>query len=318
MSKNVVFSQPWGGLGDNIQYSNLPRLYNSIGKNFYISRFNFVRSKEVEELCWSSNEYVKSGKKIIPTIGYKVGIENNFKLLDEKFSTIQNVNKLHGFDPGDGYPELQIKKTDFVTAKKYDVVIDINGFSLFNHTTISYDKNSFREVISKYSSKNTFELSYPNLYKEKLFRNEHKKLEVKNLYHLIEILLQTDKFVCVNSGAHTLAATLKNISGSPKEIISFNSVSDPDIEIVNGSINEKAGGFYFDNVFYEYIDVVNNPTPDNNLNHKRDTRGVADQMQKSIFIHQFIFNPVSMTRDLIIQNASKIYHNIRKALNIEK
>ena len=48
MSKNVVFSQPWGGLGDNIQYSNLPRLYNAIGKNFYISRFNFVRSKEVE------------------------------------------------------------------------------------------------------------------------------------------------------------------------------------------------------------------------------------------------------------------------------
>ena len=49
MSKNVVFSQPWGGLGDNIQYSNLPLLY-SYWKNFYISRFNFVRSKEVEEL----------------------------------------------------------------------------------------------------------------------------------------------------------------------------------------------------------------------------------------------------------------------------
>ena len=67
MSKNVVFSQPWGGLGDNIQYSNLPRLYSSIGKDFYISRFNFVRSKELEELCWSSNEYVKSRKKIFKT-----------------------------------------------------------------------------------------------------------------------------------------------------------------------------------------------------------------------------------------------------------
>ena len=70
--------------------------------------------------------------------------------------------------------------------------------------------------------------------------------------------------------------------------------------------------FYFDNVFYEYIDVINNPTPDNNLNHKRDARGVADQMQKSIFIHQFIFNPVSMTRDLIIQNYTffQFYSNL--------
>ena len=318
MSSKVVFSQPWGGLGDNLAYSNLPRLYNSKGVGFYISRFNYVRSKEVEDICWFSNKFVKSNKKLIPNVGYRVGIDNDFKLLDKKFNSIQNVNKLHGFNPGNGYPEIEVDKSKYESVKKYDLVIDINGFSLFNHTTISYDRSSFTNVISKYSSKNILELSYPNLYKENLFKKDHKKLEVYNLYHLIEILLHTNKFICVNSGAHALAAALKNITGSPKEIFSFNSVSDPNIEIINGKIPEKAGSFYFDNVFYEYIDVINNPTPENDLNHKRDVRGVANDMKKYIFLHQFIFNPKSMTRDLFIQNLSKIYHKIRKAMNIEK
>ena len=30
----VIFGQPWGGLGDNLAYSNLPRLYNQDNKNF--------------------------------------------------------------------------------------------------------------------------------------------------------------------------------------------------------------------------------------------------------------------------------------------
>ena len=55
IAKNYVLGQPWGGLGDNLQYSNLPSLYSNKGDNFSVSVFNHERNKNIYNFCWKNN-----------------------------------------------------------------------------------------------------------------------------------------------------------------------------------------------------------------------------------------------------------------------
>ena len=50
----VILYQPWGGLGDNLQFSTLPKLYSEIGYEFYISDQNVYRNPEIKKLVWDS------------------------------------------------------------------------------------------------------------------------------------------------------------------------------------------------------------------------------------------------------------------------
>ena len=36
----VYFGQPWGGLGDNLQFTTLPRLFSEKGVDFFVSQHN--------------------------------------------------------------------------------------------------------------------------------------------------------------------------------------------------------------------------------------------------------------------------------------
>ena len=277
-------------MGDNLQFSNLPRLYHSIDIKFYISRLNYSRNLEIHKLVWSNNIFVKKNKKLFPNVGYKVLLDSNFKLVDEKYNNIQNINTLHGFEPGLGFPEFSLKKNDTNTnLNRYDVVLDFNAFSLFQKGSHFYDLDQFNTTVDFFSSKNTTELSYPNLYKSPPLREKHKKVEIHNLSDLINVLLRTKTFVCLNSGSHILASGLKEMTGSPKKIISFNSFYD-DIEINNGKILKKLGKFYFDNVNYFYIDTgLNNKIYKKDLNFL-DLQNIESKMDKYTKLNQIYFH----------------------------
>jgi len=61
MSKKIIISQPWGGLGDNLHYSTLPELFSNKGYDVYISNNNKVRNSEIFDLVWKMNPYIKGG-----------------------------------------------------------------------------------------------------------------------------------------------------------------------------------------------------------------------------------------------------------------
>ena len=285
---NAVFSQPWGGLGDNLQFSNLPKLFNSIDKKFYISFLNYSRNNEIYDIAWGNNNYVERRKKLFPNVGYKILIESKFKLIDKKFNNIQNINKIHGFDAGDGFPEISINNTvNKLLEEKNDLVVDFNAYSLFENTSKRYKKNSFNNMIKNFSSKNAIELVYPHLYKNKLSKSNLKVKEINNLESLILILLNTKVFVCLNSGSHVLASGLKNKTGYPKKIVSFNNIHD-DIYVNNGKIKNKEGKFYFDNVYYEFLEIEDS----NNIakSEEKDLQSVSEKMDKYIKLNQIYFN----------------------------
>ena len=58
------FFQLWGGLGDNIAFSNLPCLYNQQGLKF-MYLLNHSRNSEVSNIV-DNNPYVENLKLLLP------------------------------------------------------------------------------------------------------------------------------------------------------------------------------------------------------------------------------------------------------------
>ena len=309
MQPYEVLSQPWGGLGDSLLYTNLPRLYSEQQIDVYLSKVNYSRNQDIEDLCWLSNKYLRKSKKLIPTIGYKVALLNNFKVENEDFNAIQNANHIHNFEAGDGFPEIFIDKNKYQTSSKHSLVLDLGGNSLFSKEAggAVYNFTSFNNVISEFSNSKTLELTYPNLYSNQLFNSIHTEKKINNIPQLIDLLTNTDVFVCLNSGSHVLAASLNNLTGYPKKIISFNSVSDPNKIIRNGNILNKNGRYYFDNVYYQKIDV------ENNLNVKTFNQHPLNRMKKYIYIHKLILQPQKTLKETFLR---RFFILIKKIKNL--
>ncbi len=247
--KKIYFAQPWGGLGDNLGYSNLPRLYHEKGIPFQVSFLNYSRNREIHNLVWKENKFVDGNFSfIIPNAGYIMF--NRAHVNNPSYNIVQTINALHGFDPGNGYPEIHIKNPN-LKKQRLSSVADLNAFSLFNTQGVVYDHKYTENLKINLSNGGTKILHFPNIYNE---RNQHdNSISITSIESLVSTLLSTDLFYCLNSGSHSLASALKNSFGSPKKIISF--LPDSDIK------NLKDWGYIFDNVEYDTIPSVKNSNP---------------------------------------------------------
>lgn len=247
--KKIYFAQPWGGLGDNLAYSNLPRLFNQKGIPFQVSVFNYSRNREIHELVWKQNKYVLNKVSIrSPNAGYVMF--NRRHVNNQDYNIIQTINALHGFEPGNGYPEIDIINPNLNGNRIY-ALADLNAFSLFNTQGLIYDKKHLESLRLTLLKTGTKFLDFPNLYDEKEYLEN--LVIVTSLRDLISKLLLTDIFYCLNSGSHSLAATLKNSFGSPKKIVCFNPSSNIK--------NLKDWGYIFDNVEYQDVPSLKNSKP---------------------------------------------------------
>ena len=129
-NKKAIFAQPWGGLGDNLQFSNLPKLYNNQGFQFKISYFNHERNTNIYDFCWKSNPYY-SGKTIYkPNIGWNKWIDNYSQVLENKdLNAVQVMNVCHGFEPGDGYPSIYLDGNYKSRPIDFEFITDLNAIS---------------------------------------------------------------------------------------------------------------------------------------------------------------------------------------------
>ena len=247
----VIFGQPWGGLGDNLAYSNLPQLYSQADKEFYISRFNYVRNKEIYDLVWKRNPFVNKKTILPPNIGSKISLLED-SCIDEKLNIIQNINIKHGFHAGDGYPQIFIDSGMTSRKVKYENVADFSGFSIFKTLGLTYDLNELKNIEQEILKEIPF-LTYSNLNKQsdatknKLYLNQ---INIESINSLIKVLTSTETFYCLNSGSHILAAYLKYKFGTPKNIISYY----PGIE----SKERVLGKYLFDNVNYKNVSIMKN------------------------------------------------------------
>jgi hypothetical protein len=195
MRKKVVFRVEYGGLGDHLFYSPLPRLLKEQGlaDEVYISSQSNFRNQQTFDLVWKLNPYldgiinepptplVEVSKtrqtKIINVICEKFGIHVDQELVPEVYATLC-IN-----------PSLQKKFIDL----NY---ISYTGAFCFLDKWKLYRKHSDHVMVN------------PDRVSAFLFP-KMAKIYTKSLMEYVNLINSSSAFIAVVSGGATLAAALK-------------------------------------------------------------------------------------------------------------
>ena len=246
MCNEIIIFQPWGGLGDNLQFSTLPELYHSQGFKVYISNDNAHRNNEIYDLVWDKNPYVHGKKDGISNAG--LCKEQYWPPECDNEWFIHRIEIAHGFPRTNFYPKIYYD-TKNIPSLKETFVVDITGYGQVYTLNKYYEffekiQNIIKENIKKikiisfdYKKTDNF---YVEIYKK--YFGEYETLNIKNIYEYADVLKSCNTFITICSGAHSLAAAIKNDNNSPQIICYY-----PHVHFTN----EGRKGFYtYKNVEY--------------------------------------------------------------------
>lgn len=210
-----ILHQPWGGLGDNLQYSTLPGLYSEKGDKFYISKDNVYRNPEIYELVWALNPYVSG----ISNKPYNVGACKNYSRSNSQKSIIYNQEIMHGFEGKNDLPIIYYKPKN-ISNMNDKIFVDISAVS--GDPIIPKD-NLKEVVIAKYPK---IEEKIKNLnvvvplFKNHISQNHKINLnikydyvaEIESLFQYCDVIHSCYCFLCSFSGQSVLAAALNKFN----------------------------------------------------------------------------------------------------------
>jgi hypothetical protein len=197
MPDPFVIKIRYGGLGDHLFYSHLPRIAKETGAadRVYISNLSEYRSADYKELVWAMNPYVDGFVDEDAPYPEFDQVEPGTNLLDR-------IMLERGLDDGLRHhePEVYYRPTllpDYVSAYVYDP----NYVSYVGNASaekITYQlRRDLRHVIQLQPREKSLPLtSHPPL------------LTTQSFWHYCDIICSCKRFYCLTSGGATLAAAL--------------------------------------------------------------------------------------------------------------
>lgn len=218
--KNAIsLMQPWGGLGDNLQFSTLPELFHLENRPCYISNQNISRNQEIEDLVWGSNPFICGISTNSPNAGSVLPIPDG-----NTPSYIKRIELSHGLNGISKSPKLYLSPKNL--EKLYGkTLIDLSAAGLGGG-----DEKEILKVISKLFPKNFFIrlLTKRNLEKSNClqinFVNFHPGKNIKidgveeikcfSLEEYCNILYSVENLITVHSGAHSLGVSIRDLDGA--------------------------------------------------------------------------------------------------------
>ena len=198
--ESKILYQPWGGLGDNLQYSTLPERYSELGFDFYISAYNVYRNPEIYELVWKCNPYVKGISFENPNIGSCIEYIRH----DSNKSIVYNQEICHGFSPINDIPKIyyNLKRENYSNC----VLVDISSISVdpvkpndFNNY-LEENFNDKRILIPKFLKDLGNKIDVDFKYYEEVF--------IDYIFKYIYLINSVDYFLCGFSGQSVIASSI--------------------------------------------------------------------------------------------------------------
>lgn len=199
-----ILYQPYGGLGDNLQFSTLAERFSEIGYDFYISDKNVYRNNEIYDLVWGLNPHVKGVSTNDPNIGSMHILQKN-----QGESIIYNWEYTYGFEPINRTPKIYYKP-NLIEEYKDIIFVDISSISL-NPIEINEISDIIPESVLQYK------IAIPNFLNSISNQNNHKILQynkkdmiidIKSIFHYCDIIHSCVWYVCSFSGGSLLASAL--------------------------------------------------------------------------------------------------------------
>jgi hypothetical protein len=246
-NNDIVISQPWGGLGDNLQFSTLPELYAKKGFNVYIAANNVYRNSEIYDIVWAKNPYVKGIKDKEPNAG------SCNHLLAENEYFIHRVELAHGHEKTNLIPKVY-QEFNIIEELKDVVIIDITSTTVDRDfkDCIYHELMHMYEEILFYHKKdkikiikfNNFEVPshIQQIYDQYLPNCD--TLTISTLNEYCDIINSCNTLLTINSGLQSLASAIKKDKVTPRIICYTPEFFDLTNE------NAVKGFYYYPNVEY--------------------------------------------------------------------
>jgi len=200
--KTLIIKNPWGGLGDHLFTSHLPRVAKESGlfNKVVVSNLSKYLNPETKHLVWELNPFFDgfTDEDVIhPQFGEVVDGKN---LLDA-------ISDYYGVpDTGIRFQEPEIYyEPKLISELKDTVILDCNSFS---------GKGIPSQILLKrYFESNNITITHrmKSLYHDGKFESL-KTIKAENLMHLCDVIHSCKQFYGVLTGSITLAAAIRKPS----------------------------------------------------------------------------------------------------------
>lgn len=189
--KPLIISQPWGGLGDNLQYSRIPELAKRYNIPCYISKYNIYRNEDIRKL-------IKLGFEETEEEGDNFGVSyepiTDHICLNWQLLFLRRYNLLENY---------KVEEYKTLINNKYYISNLPTVFykpKLINCPEYLFDPNSIHHQYSPITVGNTISLndkSNPN------------SIITKDIFDYIDYVYSAKVFYCLFSGSSVVGAAVR-------------------------------------------------------------------------------------------------------------
>jgi hypothetical protein len=199
-AKIVIIGQPYGGLGDNFQFSTLPEMFARQGIETWISSQNVCRNPQIYEMVWGLNPFVKGIKDEPPNITV-ADVERSPKC--GELNTVQRAELLYLGAWEHCYPTTFYQpkyRPDFANK----AVLEFGYVTVDLTSALSRIKDELRYMLEGQEV-----VLLRNPVNANLAVGDFPEYAVQSIWELADILYSCRLFAGIESGAAVLCATLK-------------------------------------------------------------------------------------------------------------
>lgn len=209
----VVIAQPWGGLGDNLQFSTLPERFAELGLPVFISDRNAARNPEIHDLVWGCNPHVSGISTLPANAGACRG--EAFARLPPLTDFIARIEASHGLPPRNLLPKLYYRPKPRPDAEGL-ILIDVRS------TSITPPAAELRDYVERtirlfgYAPALCRRASLARRVAEADPRaGAFADLPIASIFDYCDVLHACRAFITINSGAMSMAAALRGDAALP-------------------------------------------------------------------------------------------------------
>lgn len=249
-TNKIIISQPWGGLGDNLQYSTLPEYFTNLGYEVYVSKHNHVRNPEIHDLVWTLNPYVKGVSDLPPNAG--ACKSDLWPDAEKDYYMIERIEISHGLEPKNTIPKIYYSPK-YIPELSNTILIDITGSSQVYGLEKYYEFIDYFVPLIKDKGKTITIPKFSKISPSPIFNEVYKYLSTKinNLYFMnipsltdyCDIINSCDSLILVNSGINSLASAIKQENPTPY-ILCYNPWSTWSKKQIKGFYNYRNIEYY--------------------------------------------------------------------------
>jgi hypothetical protein len=195
---HFVIEVKYGGIGDHLFYSHLPRIAKESGKyeRVYVSNYSKFRNPEYRKLLWECNPYVD---------GFcdENGDYPIFESVEEEMNILDKIMILRGLDDGKRFHEPEVYFKSQLRPDLFDAVV-------YDPNFVSYVGDISSEEIGRFMRDHRIHITHQMALWEKHYALDHGGaiLQTDTLEEFCRVIISCQELLCLSSGTATLAAAL--------------------------------------------------------------------------------------------------------------